>query len=240
MFEEMGEFASANVKGKFQLLNLGELGDPLATDDITEFSKVIIPFAANRDGLKLLFLTKSTNIVNLLPLQHNSKTILSWSVNCDLIAEKLEHRVPSPIERIKSAARAQNAGYEVRFRIDPLFWFDGWEAQYTKVVEEIAAYTKPSLITLGAYRPSLGLVNHIRSRFPRSNLIRLEEKLVMDAGKKRFPDDERVKMYRCLSGLIGEKLPNVPIALCKEPMRIWKAAGLKHKGMACNCVDFAE
>jgi len=42
MFREMDEFAMANVDGRFQLLNLGELADPLATDDITEFSKFII------------------------------------------------------------------------------------------------------------------------------------------------------------------------------------------------------
>lgn len=238
MFDEIDEFAKANVNRKFQLLNLGELGDPLATDEITEFSKVIVPYAAKKENLKILFLTKSTNVNNLLHLQHNNRTILSWSVNCDLIAEKLEHRVPRVIERIKSAAKAQKAGYEIRFRIDPLFWFDGWKEQYAKVVEEITAHTKPSLITLGAYRPSLGLVNHIRSRFPGSNLIRLEEKLVMDAGKKRFPDDKRVKMYRYLSGLIKEKLENVPVALCKEPVKIWKAAGLNSVGMTCNCTDF--
>lgn len=238
MFEEIDQFSRANVKRKFQLLNLGELGDPLATDEITEFSKIIIPYAAKKENVKLLFLTKSINIDNLLNLQHNNRTILSWSVNCDLIAEKLEHRVPKTIERIMSAAKAQKAGYEIRFRIDPLFWFDGWQEQYAKVVEQIAKDTRPSLITLGAYRPSLGLVNHIRSRFPGSNLIRLEEKLVMDAGKKRFPDEKRIKMYRYLSRLINEKLGNIPVALCKEPLEIWKASGINSAKMTCNCTDF--
>jgi spore photoproduct lyase len=70
------------------VLNLGDLGDPLATDDITEFSKKVIPYVASKENVKLFFLTKSTNVNNLLNLEHNNRTILSWSVNCDLIAEK--------------------------------------------------------------------------------------------------------------------------------------------------------
>lgn len=240
MFKEIDEFSDSNVKKRFQVLNLGELGDPLATDDITEFSRTIIPYAAKKENLKILFLTKSTAVDNLLDLEHNNRTILSWSVNCDLITEKLEHKVPKNIDRIKSAAKAQEAGYEIRFRIDPLFWFDGWQEQYAKVVDEIAEHTKPSLITLGAYRPSMGLVNHIKSRFPRSNLIKLEEKLVMDAGKKRFPDDKRIEMYSYISGLIKDRSGDVPVALCKEPIKIWKAAGIKSAGMTCNCADFVS
>jgi spore photoproduct lyase len=238
MFNEIDEFENSDVKGRFRALNLGELGDPLATDDITGFSKRVIPYIANKRKTKLLFLTKSINIDNLLDLSHNNRVILSWSVNCDLIAEKLEHKAPRPIDRIRSAAKAQKAGYEIRLRIDPLFWFDGWQEQYTRLVEEIMGHIKPKLITLGAYRPSQGLVNHIRSRFPRSNLLRLEEKLVMDAGKKRFPDQKRVEMYRYVSGLIKEKSEAIKIALCKEPKRIWRASGIESKGMTCNCTDF--
>jgi spore photoproduct lyase len=237
MFNEIDEFEKTNVNKRFQVLNLGELGDSFATDDITGFSKKIIPFVGMKENVKLLFLTKSNYVDNLLDLHHNNRTILSWSVNCDLIAERLEHRAPKPIERIKSASKAQQCGYEIRFRIDPLFWFDGWEEQYAKVVDDIATHTNPSLITLGAYRPSVGLVNHIKSRFPRSNLIRLEEKLVMDAGKKRFEDKKRVEMYRHISRLIKERLGNVKIALCKEPKKIWDSSGLKSLGMTCNCAD---
>lgn len=235
--KEIDGFSRANISKRFQVLNLGELGDPLAVDDITEFSRRIIPYVGNKSGVKLLFLTKSTNVDNLLQLNHNNKTILSWSVNCDLIAEKLEHRVPRPIGRIRSAAKAQEAGYEIRFRIDPLFWFDGWKEQYSKLVDKIAACTKPSLITLGAYRPSTGLINHIKSRFPDSNLIELEDKLVMDAGKKRFTDEKRIELFRFVSGLIKDKVGTAQIALCKEPKNIWEASNLDIIGTKCNCTD---
>ena len=91
---------------------------------------------------------------------------------------------------------------------------------------------------MGAYRPSRGLVNHIKSRFPRSNLIKLEEKLIVDAGKKRFPDQKRIEMYRYLSCLIKDRMGDVKIALCKEPNNIWKATGIESSGMTCNCTDF--
>jgi spore photoproduct lyase len=238
MFKEIDDFSKSIVHPKFQVLNLGELGDPLATDDLTGFSRIIIPYVANKEKVKVLFLTKSTQVGNLLGLEHNNRTILSWSLNCDLIAEKLEHRAPPPLERIKSAAKAQQAGYEIRFRIDPLFWFDGWQEHYAKLVEEMARYTSPTLITMGTYRPSKGLVNHIRARFPRSNLIRLEEKLMLDAGKKRFPDNKRIEIYRYLAVLIKERMREVTLALCKEPHKIWRGAGLDSRAMTCNCTDF--
>ncbi len=240
MFKEIDEFSDLNIDKKYQILNLGELGDPLATDDITEFSKIIIPYVGKKETVKLLFLTKSTNVDNLIGLKHNERTILSWSLNCSLIAEKLEHKVPKTSERIKSAARASEAGYEIRFRIDPIFWFDGWREQYKQVIDEIAIYTNPSLITLGTYRPTRGLVNHIKSRFPSSNLIKLEEELVLDTGKKRFSDKKRVEMYRYISARINESLKNVPIALCKEPINIWKASDIEFTDMTCNCTDFSS
>lgn len=240
MFKEIEEFDKVNVQSQFRVLNLGELGDPLATDDITGFSTKIIPFVAKKQNVKLLFLTKSSNVDNLLDLEHNNRTILSWSINCALIAEKLEHRTPSPIERILSAAKAQESGYEIRFRIDPLFWFEGWREQYAELVYKIAEHAKPSLITLGAYRPSTGLVNHIKARFPRSNLISLEKKLVIDTGKKRFSDEQRIEMYEFLTTLIKDKIGNIRIGLCKEPRRIWNSVGLETAKFACNCVDFAH
>jgi spore photoproduct lyase len=239
MFREIDEFDQSNKSKRFGVLNLGELGDPLATDDITLFSRLIIPYVAQKKNTKLLFLTKSANVHNLLDLEHKNRTILSWSVNCDLITEKLEHRTPSLQERIDSAARAQNAGYEIRFRIDPLFWFDGWQDQYEHVIELIATKTSPALITLGTYRPSSGLINHIKSRFPKSNLIKLESKLVMDAGKKRFSDERRFALYNGIISMMRDKLGEVPIALCKEPKNIWNDVGLDLKNVTCNCIDFA-
>lgn len=238
MFQEIDEFDQSKAAKKFRVLNLGELGDPLATDDITHLSKRIIPYVAEKNHTKLLFLTKCANVDNLIDLDHKNRTILSWSVNCDLITEKLEHRTPSTGERIKAAAKAQKAGYEIRFRIDPLFWFEGWEEQYERVVELIAAHTNPSLITLGTYRPSRGLINHITSRFPETNLMKLESKLVMDAGKKRFSDQKRFDLYNTLISMMRDKMGEVPIALCKEPKRIWDKSGLELKNVACNCIDF--
>jgi spore photoproduct lyase len=238
MFQEIDQFDQSKIADKFRVLNLGELGDPLATDDITQFSRIIIPYVAEKKNTKLLFLTKSANVDNLIDLDHKNRTILSWSVNCDLITEKLEHRTPPCEERIEAAGKAQKAGYEIRFRIDPLFWFDDWKEQYERVVESIATHTNPSLITLGTYRPSIGLINHIKSRFPKTNLKKLEDKLVMDAGKKRFSDQKRFELYNGLVAMIRDKIGEIPIALCKEPKRIWDDIGLDLKNVACNCIDF--
>ncbi len=115
MFAEIEKFSRKRISPKFQLLNLGELSDPLAVDDITGFSKEIIPFVSGLNNVKLLFLTKSATVKNLLELEHKNKTVLAWSLNADTIVDMFEHKTPSSLERIKAAKKAQESGYEIRF-----------------------------------------------------------------------------------------------------------------------------
>lgn len=236
MFAELEQFSASKARKNFQVLNLGELADPLAIDDITGFSTEVIPYAAKLPNVKLLFLTKSDNVQNLIDLDHRGKTILAWSVNSERIAKSLEHRTPSVDKRIEAAKKAQEAGYEVRFRIDPLFYYDGWEKEYQEVIDKIFEVTCPRVITFGAYRPSSGLINHIRARFPKSQLIELDKKLEMDAGKRRFDESKRLALYAYLTRAIAKKNEKTIVALCKEPLEIWKKVGLRHKNISCNCL----
>jgi spore photoproduct lyase len=231
---ELHAFSRADIAPRFRVLNLGELGDPLAIEDITGFAEEIIPSAAILPNVRLLFLTKSDQVDNLLRLDHNGKVILSWSMNCDLIARKLEHRTPPPHGRIEAAHRAQDAGYEIRLRFDPLFPFQGWEEAYAALYESALARINPSVVTLGTYRPNRGLAQHIASRFPLSQLLTLNNTLQNDAGKQRFSAERRVALYRHAARHITRLRPETKIALCKEPKEIWDACGLLFN--LCNCL----
>jgi len=47
-------------------------------------------------------LTKSDNVENLVGLEHNGHTILSWSLNPPEVSEMFETNVPSISERISA------------------------------------------------------------------------------------------------------------------------------------------
>jgi spore photoproduct lyase len=221
-----------------KLLNLGELGDPLAVDYITGFAKQIIPFMPEHaPGTRLLFLTKSDCVDGILNLNHGGQSIISFSVNTEKVFQQLEHRTASPESRLKAAANVQKAGYEVRLRIDPVIFYSTWEKDYPELVHKIFRFVRPTRITIGEYRPSNGLANHISSRFPDSPLLRINKNLVREGGKLRYPKNQRVKMFRTIVEAIRKNDPSVDISLCKESPQIWKAVGLDTKGLSCNCVN---
>lgn len=237
MFDEIEKFDRSDIPKPLKILNLGELGDPLAVDYITRFAGQIIPFMPDHaPGTRLLFLTKSDCVDDILDINHGGQSVISFSVNTDTVFQQLEHRTPSPVSRLAAAAKVQKAGYEVRLRIDPIIYYSTWEKDYIELVDRIFQYVRPARITLGEYRPSNGLFSHISSRFPKSSLLRVHDTLIKEGGKLRYPREQRVKMFRSIADQIRKNDPGVKISLCKESPQIWKAVGLDMKGLSCNCV----
>jgi len=238
MYDEIVKFDRLNIPKPLRVLNLGELGDPLAVDYITGFAKQIIPFMPEyAPRTRLLFLTKSDCVDDILNLDHGGQSIISFSVNTDTVFQQLEHRTASPESRLAAAAKAQKAGYEVRLRIDPVIFYSTWQNDYKELVEKIFEYVQPTRITIGEYRPSNGLANHISSRFPDSPLLRINKNLVREGRKLRYPKGLRIKMFETIIEAIKMHRADIDIALCKEQPQIWKALGLNMEGLKCNCLS---
>jgi spore photoproduct lyase len=236
MFKDVEKFDRQSIPDALRVLNLGELGDPLAVDDVTGLSEQLVPFMPRHaPHTKLLFLTKSDCVRNLLEMKHGGQTIVSFSVNTDKVWQYLEHRTPSPTDRLKAARKVKDAGYEVRLRIDPVVRYSTWEKDYHKLSEMIFDYVDPSRITIGEYRPAEGLSSHIKTRFPESSLLKVNGSLITEAGKLRYPREYRIEMFRAIADGIRRCNKKVQIALCKEMPQVWKAAGLNGKGLCCNC-----
>ena len=237
MFREIETFNRQSIPGTLRVLNLGELGDPLAVDDITGFAEQIVPWMPlHAQNTRLLFLTKSDRVETLLNLAHGGQTIVSFSINTGKVWRYLEHRTPSPTARLKAARKIQENGYEVRLRIDPIIRYSTWKKDYDALVEEILSLVRPSRITLGEYRPAEGLSNHIRARFPESPLIKVNGSLVAEAGKLRYPRECRLEMFSTIIKAIRRREPKTDIALCKEGAEVWKAVGLNGNKLCCNCL----
>jgi len=238
MFLEIVNFDRANIPDTLRILNLGELCDPLAIEDITGFAEELIPFVASEtQKTRLLFLTKSDKINSLLNLNHDNKIIVSFSVNTDMVHQQLEHRTPSPEARLTAAKELQDHGYEIRLRIDPVIWYSTWKRDYLELVQKIFSYIKPVRVTIGEYRPSKGLATHISSRFPESSLLKVTSGLISDGTKLRYPEEYRIVMFRTIINAIRKYDSDVKIALCKEDVKIWKDLGMPINGLSCNCLE---
>jgi len=237
MFKEIVNFDKAKIPDVLRVLNLGELCDPLAVEDITGFAEELIPFVAEEtQKTRMLFLTKSDRVDSLLKLDHKNKSIMSFSVNTNMVYQQLEHRTASPEERLKAAGKLQQAGYEIRLRIDPIILYSTWKKDYVDLIEKIFSYVNPERITIGEYRPSKGLASHISSRFPESSLLKINAGLISDGTKLRYPEEHRLAMFKVIIDTIKKHDRKVKVALCKEDIKIWKNLNMQINGLSCNCL----
>ena len=103
-----------------------------------------------------------------MSLDHNGKTIISWSLNPpELIG------TPNLKARLEAAEICDSAGYRIGFHFDPIIHYSNWEKGYRFVVQEIPKYVNPeniAWISLGALRYPVQLNNIIKRRHRQSQL----------------------------------------------------------------------
>jgi spore photoproduct lyase len=216
------------------LLNSGELQDSLHIDHLTRLSHELVPYFAALKNARLLLVTKSDKVNNLLRIHHNYHTAVSFSLNSGPIIKKLEENTASLAKRIRAAKRVAEAGYEVRFRFDPLIPHRNWKKHYGEMIVAALSDIEPSVITLGTYRPHPALHARIIKEFPGDGFDKLN--LRKNGKKMYYPEDERVAIYNYLISLINELSPRSEVGLCKETRGVWAALRLDPKRIRCNCL----
>lgn len=213
-----------------EILNSGELADSLLSEDNEKpFSKFIIPLFENQIKHKVLLLTKSNNIDNLLEIDNHNNVIISFSLNAEAVADKWE-RAPKIKYRIEAARNLSEVGYEVRVRIDPMVPVFNWEKHYSDLVDSLFENFIPERITLGSLR---GLQSTINNSEDKSWVTFLSEK--SNWGKK-IDFDTRYEMYSSIINHIKEKHDYSRVALCKETIEMWNKLNMDYKNIKCNCI----
>lgn len=217
----------------------GKLQDGLALDPLTGYSRALVPFFANHPYARMTLLTKSTQVDNLLDLDHRGHTILSWSMNPPEIVARFEPRTPSVDDRVNAMRKCADAGYPVRAVLMPIVPIDDWESHYTRFLERLLTTVSLSLLTIGgicSYSSAKALMEH---KIGPANQISRNMVAPRDGcadGRVRYPEALRIRMYRYLIDVIRQYTPSLDIALCLEERRVFAALGLESRLGRCNCV----
>jgi spore photoproduct lyase len=216
---------------------LGKLQDALALDPLTGYSRIMIPFFAQQKLGRLILLTKSASVENLLDLDHQKHTILSWSLNPPEIFSDFERNLPSPDERITAMQKCAEAGYAIRAVIMPIIPIEGWQNIYTKFLVNLLELVPLNRVTLGqicSYSAALKLTERKLGKInPISEQI--EERKSRD-GRFRFPLRLRIEIYKHLINTIRKLQPELQISLCMEEYQTFKALNMEDTIGCCNCV----
>lgn len=237
------EVKSFLTRGQAYLLSAGESSDSLAFDHLTGLSEDLVPLIARQDEQslfpkekqhKLLFVTKSIHVERLLAMKERANVAVSFSLNAPEVAERYEHGAPHPYLRLDAAKRCQEAGYEVRIRIDPVVPEDGWESWYEPLLERIAGEmdTQGLRFTLGTIRHNGGLRECAARRGRDETVFRLATSREGADGRHRLPVDLRRNVYAWFRKQLPE---GATMALCKETEELWRALDLDPAAPKCNC-----
>ncbi|HCO92991.1 MAG TPA: hypothetical protein DIU00_03420 [Phycisphaerales bacterium] len=220
--------------------NMGEMLDSLALDHITNLTTMLVPFFAGLSRGFLMLLTKSSNIDNLLAVEANGQTVVSWSLNSQQMIEQHELGTAGLSERIDAARQCQQHGYRIRIRIDPGILHPDWQADYADLIEQTLTILKPENITLGMLRLLPGHFLLAAGAYGNRAGKLLDHNFVRGASdhKLRYPPKQRIEFYSLLIDTIRSFDKNVSIGLCRETPEIWGVLKDRCKPEKCNCVNW--
>lgn len=222
-----------------KMLIVGELQDGLVFEKA--YKKVtgrplthwIVPRFAAQSRHRLIFLTKSTEVDFALELAPTRQVVFSWSVNAEEVAARWEHGTPPPSARFEAARRMKDAGWPVRFRLDPMIPYPRWRFGYAAAIREINRIG-PEMVTLGALRAtSAKSLRTTAKKNGRDDSIfdYLTEDRDPSGFKYRVPFEVQIELFRFAIRRLEARI--VP-ALCKEDQALWRALGLPFRG--CHCL----
>lgn len=230
-------------------LGLGiDCSDSLLYEGVTGHARRIIPLIAlprtNPSGVNLILLTKSKNVRYLKGLPTRN-VVGTFSLNPEPIADLWEGRFPDGVrvtppiaERVEASLRAQEMGFEIRWRIDPILMPCGWEDTYREFfLEGAKAGARPTRVTLGTYRENSRSLRTLAAKWGLPAMQWEPPTLVKEGMHYHVPKAMRAETYRRVAGLIRDAWAGTghtpTVALCKEPVEIRRAVGLDHD--MCNC-----
>jgi spore photoproduct lyase len=211
-------------------LNAGELEDSLALDGRIPLVDDLVPrFAAQRQH-KLLLVSKSTNVRNLLKHDPKGQVIVAFSVNAPPVWERFEHETPHPLRRARAAARVKAASYYVTLRLDPMLPIDGWEEAYSRAIDNICGIVEPDQWTIGSLRYFPTLPHWTRRVGRDDSIYEFGQERSKEDGRKRIDLETRAAMYRLAFERIRAHQPKATIRLCKETAELYEAVGMRTNG----------
>ncbi len=220
----MTELDQLLEKPKLNRIGTGEFTDSLIWEQWTDLTPRLVTRFAEQSRSVLELKTKTTNINRLEGLNHQRKTILSWSLNTPRVIASQERGTASLKARIRAAAQCQSWGYPLAFHFDPMVIYPGCEQEYQQVLEQLFDAIDPEnivWISMGTFRFMPALKAIIEKRFSDSDIVYGEFIPGLD-GKMRYFTPLRIRLYRAMGQWLQAHSPEILAYLCMEDDQVWQ------------------
>jgi hypothetical protein len=238
--EILGEVdRTAMQLGRPTAFYLGKLQDGLALEPLSGYARAMVPLFARHPYARMVILTKSADVENLLDLDSRGRTILSWTVNAPEVACHFERNTPDVMARIEAMRRCAQVGYPVRAVVMPIVPVAKWQEIYGRFMVTLLASVPLSRITLGCICSYPQAQRLMELKLGKQNAISTlldRGPVKSDDGRLRFVRSTREGVYRCLIECIRRQRPDLEIGLCPEDEPMFTSLGLRESMGRCNCV----
>jgi spore photoproduct lyase len=194
----------------------GEVGDSLELDPLFGLSEPFIRAMAELPNVIFELKTKTHFVDHLLDVEPKGNAVIGFSVNPQARIEAYERGASSLEDRLAAAQRALQAGYNLAFHFDPVFYSEDWQAEYLPLVQRLSAFDHVAWISLGTMRFTSALKETLGERE-----FLYEEFVPCRDGKFRYPQKIRAAVYRDLHRELRKRLP-APVYMCMESPTVWR------------------
>ena len=259
LYDNLDDFAKAAEKWladpkrrRPHTLGVGiDRSDSLLYEGVAPHVRNLAPLFANptlnRNNNKLILLTKTANTNYLADVKpvHRKNVVASFSLNPESVADLWEGKwpdtgeriTPSIAKRLDAVKYAQDLGYEVRVRVDPILTPFGWEEQYSDFVSQVMKKKiEFRYWTLGTYREKNAQLDAWRARWglPEMEWQPGEDEMVKDGTHRHLSEERRIEIYQKVTAIIQREYPQARVSLCKETHSVRRALALCNAD--CNCL----
>ena len=211
----------------WRLFRIGtwELGDSLALERRTGQAVYLIKQFSHIENAVLELKTKSDVVDDILNLDHNSHTVVSWSQNTDYISRTEEHGTAPLERRLIAMKKVFEAGYLIGLHFDPMILYDGWQRDYSQLIRDIFSYISAeriAWISIGSLRFNPEMKRMIEIHYPHTG-VTSQEMITGDDGKMRYVKPLRLEMYRHLYRELKNHIrEDTLVYLCMERWDVWE------------------
>lgn len=151
--------------------------------------------------------------------------VATWSLNAPTIIEKEEHLSATLSQRLTAARQAADKGIPVGFHLHPMVYFEGWQDEYSSVIEEVTATFKAEevvMFSFGTLTFTKAVLRTLRSQVRESRILDME--LTAAAGKYSYPLSTKQKMFGHAYSCFPKewKHEGVFFYLCMEDPSLWE------------------
>lgn len=204
-------------------IGTGQSSDSLMWGNRNGILDDLLEFAREHPNVALELKTKSHNVHHLLDVDIPANVICTWSLNTPTIIDNEEHGTASLQERLGAARKIAERRGLVGFHFHPMIVYDGWEADYTRVIETVVDTFSPdevALVSLGAMTLIKPVVRNIRKRGLKTKVLQMP--LENAQGKLSYPLETKQRLFEIAYRAFEPWHNRVYFYLCMEDDTLWK------------------